>query len=338
MRFKNYVLDKLPFLIINLVVFLFCAIMMKVSNSTLAVIIILAFIWFMPIIIYMCLDFLSKRRFYNEIIAVTNKLDKKYLLPEVIKKPRSYEGQILYEVLEESNRAMHEHVNEYKILQREYREYIEAWVHEIKTPIAVTKLVAENSQGKTKTIIENETKKIEGYVEQVLYYSRSTDVSKDYIIKEFEIKETLKKVIRNNRYELINGGFQIHIEGVKGKVITDEKWMEFIINQIIVNSIKYKKEVDSKIKAYTKFEDNRLILTIEDNGIGIIHKDIEKVFQKGFTGYNGRIFGKSTGIGLYLCKKLCLKLGLNITLSSKYEEGTRVNIIFPLGSFTNLNY
>ena len=122
----------------------------------------------------------------------------------------------------------------------------------------------------------------------------------------------------------------------------DEKWVEFIINQIIVNSIKYKKNSDSKsnempkIKAYTKKISDKVILTIEDNGIGIIDKDIDKVFNKGFTGHNGRILGKSTGIGLYLCKKLCRKLGLNITLTSKYEQGTKVNIIFPLGDLTSI--
>ena len=162
---------------------------------------------------------------------------------------------------------MHEHVNEYKIMQREYREYIETWVHEIKTPIALTKLVAENSEG---------------------------------------------------------------------KVISDEKWVEFIINQIIVNSIKYKNKEAAIIKAYTTVDTDKIILTIEDNGIGIIDKDIDKVFDKGFTGYNGRIFGKSTGIGLYLAKKLSLKLGLNITLSSKVNEGTKVSIVFPLSSLTNL--
>ena len=250
--------------------------------------------------------------------------EKKYLLSEIIKRPKSYEEQILYDVLRESNRAMHEHVNEYKIMQREYREYIETWVHEIKTPIALTKLVAENSEGRTKRIIINEAKKIEGYVEQALYYSRSNDVSKDYIIKEFDIKETIKKVIRND------------IEKAEGKVISDEKWVEFIINQIIVNSIKYKNKEAAIIKAYTTVDTDKIILTIEDNGIGIIDKDIDKVFDKGFTGYNGRIFGKSTGIGLYLAKKLSLKLGLNITLSSKVNEGTKVSIVFPLSSLTNL--
>lgn len=336
MRLGKYLIDKLPFLILNIIIFTFCAIIMTISNLTIQVVIILALIWFVPIFIFIIIDFISKRKFYNELIQISNKLDKKYLLPEVIKKPRSYEGQILYDVLEESNRAMHEHVNEYKIMQSEYREYIEAWIHEIKTPIALTKLVAENSEGKTKTIIQNQSKKIEEYVEQVLYYSRSTDVSKDYIVKEFDINETVKKVIRNNRYDLITGKFQIDISESECTVISDEKWVEFIINQIIVNSIKYKKDINPKIKAYTKRFDDKVILTIEDNGIGIINKDIAKVFDKGFTGYNGRRFGKSTGIGLYLCKKLCLKLGLNITLTSEYENGTKVNIIFPLGNLTIL--
>lgn len=336
MRLGKYLIDKLPFLILNIIIFTFCAIIMTISNLTIQVVIILALIWFVPIFIFIIIDFISKRKFYNELIQISNKLDKKYLLPEVIKKPRSYEGQILYDVLEESNRAMHEHVNEYKIMQSEYREYIEAWVHEIKTPIALTKLVAENSEGKTKTIIQNQSKKIEEYVEQVLYYSRSTDVSKDYIVKEFDINETVKKVIRNNRYDLITGKFQIDISESECTVISDEKWVEFIINQIIVNSIKYKKDINPKIKAYTKRFYDKVILTIEDNGIGIINKDIAKVFDKGFTGYNGRRFGKSTGIGLYLCKKLCLKLGLNITLTSEYENGIKVNIIFPLGNLTIL--
>lgn len=343
MSLGKYIISKLPFFILNIIAFLFCAIIMRLAETSIEIIMILFLIWFMPVLIYILLDFIGKKKFYNELIEISNKLDKKYLLPEIIKRPKSYEGQILYEILEASNRAMHEHVNEYKIMQSEYREYIEAWVHEIKTPIALTKLVAENSDGKTRTIIQNETNKIEGYVEQVLYYSRSTDVSKDYIIKEFDIKETIKRVIRNNRYDLINGRFQIDIEQISDTVISDEKWVEFIINQIIVNSIKYKKNSDVRngespiIKAYTKKSDDKVILSIEDNGIGIIHKDIDKVFDKGFTGQNGRVFGKSTGIGLYLSKKLCTKLGLNITLTSKYKIGTKVNIIFPLGDLTSIS-
>ena len=103
------------------------------------------------------------------------------------------------------------------------------------------------------------------------------------------------------------------------------------------NSLKYSKEKDSVIKIYSAKNKSNIVLTIEDNGIGINEKDIVKVFDKGFTGENGREFGKSTGIGLYLCKKLCEKLGLGINIEFKKGNGTKINIIFPLSEF-NLNY
>jgi len=109
------------------------------------------------------------------------------------------------------------------------------------------------------------------------------------------------------------------------------KWIEFILNQIIGNSIKYLKGKEDQISIYSTKNKNSIILTIEDNGIGIINKDINRVFEKGFTGENGRKFGKSTGIGLYLCKKLSDQLGLGLNLTSKIGEGTKVNIVFPLG-------
>ncbi|MEG0295748.1 MAG: sensor histidine kinase [Clostridium sp.] len=336
MNTKRYIYSKLPYLIMNLIIFMFIVVIMKIVDTNLSVIFFIFLIWFMPLVIYLILDFVNKKRFYDNISGILSKLDKKYLLPEVIKKPKFYEGEVLYDILQESNRAMHENVSYYKILQSEYREYIEAWVHEIKTPIALTKLVGENSEGKVKNIITSETKKIEGYVDQVLYYSRSTDVSKDYIVKEFEISEVLKTVIRNNRRDFINKKITIDVDNVSGRVITDSKWVGFIINQIIVNSIKYSKENNTMIRAYTRVQEESIALVIEDNGVGICSNDLPRVFDKGFTGENGRVYGKSTGIGLYLSKKLCNKLGLGITLNSTYGEGTTVKIVFPLGNLTRI--
>lgn len=336
MSLKRYINSKLPYLIMNLIIFMFIFVILKLVDTSLSVILVLFTIWFTPLVLYLVLEFIRQKNFYDNITGVLTKLDKKYLLPELIKKPKFYEGEILYDILQESNRAMHENVNHYKILQSEYREYIEAWVHEIKTPIALTKLVGENSEGKIKNIITSETKKIEGYVDQALYYSRSTDVSKDYIVKEFEISEILKNVIRNNRRDFINKKITIDVEKVDGRAITDSKWIEFIINQIIVNSIKYSKEDNAVINAYTTMQEDSISLIIKDNGVGICKRDITRVFDKGFTGENGRIYGKSTGIGLYLAKKLCDKLGLGISLSSTEGEGTTVKIIFPLGNLTRI--
>lgn len=337
MNAKEYFFSKAPYIIINLIIYLLILVLGGIAKMPSIIMFIIFLIWFFPLITYIIIDFFVKKKFYDEIIGIAKKLDKKYLLPEVIKSPNYYEGKLLYDVLNECNRNMHEHVNFYKHLQSEYREYIETWVHEIKTPISSSKLIIENSESKEKNSLNDEMRKIEEYISQALYYSRSTDVSNDYIVKEFEIKDALQETIRNNRRDFINKKIAVDIEKVYGKVITDVKWVKFILNQVIINSIKYSSNKDGMLRAYTTNRKEKIILTIEDNGIGISKNDVNRVFDKGFTGENGRKYGKSTGIGLYLCKKLCEKLGLGITLTSVEGEGTKVNIVFPIGDFTNLN-
>lgn len=335
MKIKEYFFSKSPYIIINLIIYLLFLVFMSIAGMPSIILLSIFIIWFSPLIIYIMIDFIAKKRFYDDICGIINELDKKYLLPEVIKSPNYYEGKIIYEVLHECNRNMHEHVNFYKNLQKEYREYIETWVHEIKTPISSSKLIIENSESKEKNLVGDELRKIEEYINQALYYSRSTDVNNDYIVKEFEIKEVIKEVIRNNRRDFINKKISVDIEQVSEKAITDIKWIKFIVNQIIINSIKYCKDKNALLKVYTNEGKDNVILTIEDNGIGIPINDVGRVFDKGFTGENGRVYGKSTGIGLYLCKKLCEKLGLGISLYSVEGEGTKVNIIFPIGKFTS---
>lgn len=337
MNIKEYFLSKSPYIIMNLVIYLLFLVIMSIARMPAIILFLIFLIWFSPLLIYIAIDFIKKKKIYDDITGIIDKIDKKYLLPEVIKSPNYYEGKIIYEVLKDCNRNMHEHVNFYKNLQKEYREYIETWVHEIKTPIASSKLIIENSDSKEKKNLGDELRKIEEYINQALYYSRSTDVSNDYIVKEFSIKEVIQEAIRNNRRDFINKKISVDINGVYGKVITDAKWVKFIINQIIVNSIKYSKKQNGILRIYSNEGRDNLILTVEDNGIGISKNDINRVFDKGFTGENGRIYGKSTGIGLYLCKKLCEKLGLGISLSSVEGEGTKVNIIFPIGKFTNFS-
>ncbi len=336
MSTKEYFLSKSSYIIINLLIYLLVLVIAGIAKMPVIIMFLIFLIWFLPLTIYIIIDFFTKKKFYDNIMNITEKLDKKYLLPEVIKMPNYYEGKMLYEVLKECNRNMHEHVNFYKNLQKEYREYIETWVHEIKNPISSSKLIIENSESREKNALGDEIRKIEEYINQALYYSRSTDVSKDYIVKEFEIKEAVQEAIRNNRRDFINKRISVDIENVYGRVVTDIKWIKFIINQIIINSIKYSKNSSGSLKVYTAEGKDNLVLTIEDNGIGISKSDVGRVFDKGFTGENGRRYGKSTGIGLYLCKKLCEKLGLGISLESVEDEGTKVNLIFPIGDFLNL--
>ncbi|MEG2290797.1 MAG: sensor histidine kinase [Clostridium sp.] len=334
MSIKEYLKDKMTFLIINLILFIALAILMSFLKIGTGIIFFVFCIWFLPIASYISMELIFKKKYYDDIVGAIEGLDRKYLLPEIVEEPDFIEGKIMYDVLRETNKDMHENVKKYEEMQKEYTEYIETWVHEIKTPIASTKLIIENNESATTDKIRLEIKKIEGFIEQVLYYSRSNDVSKDYIIKEFELKSVVMKAIKRNSRDFINKKIALKIDNINGSIFSDSKWVEFIVNQIIGNSIKYSKLKGGVIKIYSIENKNNIVLSIEDNGVGIIDRDVNKVFEKGFTGENGRSFGKSTGIGLYLCKELCIKLGLGIQIESKQHIGTIVKLIFPIRKLT----
>ena len=329
MTILQYIKDKSLFLIINLVLFFIVFIISIYINLSFELVIGIFILWFFPLISYIILEFIKFKKYYEKVEGICDGLDKKYLLSEVIEEPEFPEGKILYDLLSETNRSMRENINYYRNIQKEYEEYIEMWVHEIKTPIASTLLLIENNIDIMPLGIKEQIKNIEDYVEQVLYYSKINDVNKDYIVKNVNLELVVKNVIRKNASDFIHKKISINLDDINKNVYTDPKWIEFIINQIISNSIKYSAKELPKINIRSVKNENNTILEIEDNGVGIIDKDIRKVFEKGFTGENGRKFGKSTGMGLYLCNKLCDKLGIGINLISKENEGTKVSLIFP---------
>ncbi len=251
-------------------------------------------------------------------------------------------------------------MNYYKNIQEDYKEYIELWIHEVKIPIATSKMIIENNKELTRNSreslqikdtetdsityksdilksIDEELDKVENYTEQALFYARSNAVEKDYIINKTNLKEIVNGAILKNKTTLINEKVSLELSNLKEEeVYTDSKWAIFIINQIIQNAIKYSKKENNKIEISSQEKNDKVILYIKDNGIGIKKGEITRVFERGFTGENGRIIGqKSTGIGLYLCKKLCDRLGLGIELNSEKDKGTEVRIIFPKNSYTN---
>ena len=249
------------------------------------------------------------------------------------------DGKILKEILEEASKSMTEHVNEFKYLTEDYKEYIELWIHEIKIPIATSKMIIENNKNDVTKSIDEELDKIEDYTEQALFYARSNAVEKDYIIKKTNLEKIVNTVIMKNKNEFIQGKIHLDIHDTNIEIGTDSKWVVFIMNQIIHNSIKYKKQDENlHIEIFAKKKKENIILYIKDNGIGIKKGETTRVFEKGFTGSNGRILNKkSTGIGLYLCKKLCDKLGMAIELNSEENVGTEIKLVFPQSSFTSIS-
>jgi len=281
-------------------------------------------------------EYMAKKDFYQNLFRIFDSLDRKNLIAELIIPPAFKEGEILYDIIKGSNKAMLEEINKYKYMQEEYREYMELWVHEIKTPISSSRLIAQNNNSDVMDSISEEFEKIEAFVEQVLFYSRSNTVEKDYIIKEINLKNLCYNVLRKSSKLFIHNKIGVETENLDMIIYSDSKWLEFILNQILTNSVKYSNKPEPKVKISAQGKENSIVLSVEDNGIGIEISELPRIFDKGFTGTNGRKNERSTGMGLYICKKLCDKLGLSIKAYSKYGEGTTISIVFPKSSMMDV--
>ncbi len=334
MSFRSYLKDKLLYIVL-LLFFVFSLQVFLLPFEVTLLVKIYAII--APIVIFtipLLVEYYSKKKFYSNCQKQLEGLDQKYLIAELLKKVDFLESKILCDILQEVDKSMIENVNKYKYLQEDYKEYIELWIHEIKTPISTGKMIIENNKTEITESISEELDKIEDYTEQALYYARSNAVEKDYYVKKVVLKELVSNSIIKNKRTLIQNQMKIDAHDLEVEIFTDFKWCSFILNQILQNSIKYSNDNDKQIEIFAKENKDNVILYIRDNGIGISKSDVDRVFEKGFTGENGRKSGKkSTGIGLYLCKKLCDKLGLEIELNSTQNVGTEIAITFPKSSF-----
>lgn len=327
MKLSEYLKDKVYFIIVNLIFISIIILLLLAFKVRFSLIMVVTFLLITENILLLMIDYFRKKNFYTSLSQKLEELDKKYLILEMMSRPSFYEGKILYDTIYETDKSMIENVNEYLSNIEDFKDYIEMWIHEVKIPISSLVLMSHNHKELNNTYI-NEVKKLNDYVDQVLYYVRSNYAENDYIIKENNLDKIIKDVILKNKDELLLNNINIETNIKENKVLTDSKWLEFILNQIINNSIKYKKDNDSIIKIESFKENDKTILSIYDNGIGINKKDIKNVFKKSFTGENGRNLSKSTGMGLYIAKRLCDKLGHKILIESEKNEYTIVKIIF----------
>lgn len=211
-----------------------------------------------------------------------------------------------------------------RIGRQEMKDYYSMWAHQIKTPIAAMKVLAQaagdTEDARTYELLQDmqtELFKTEQYVEMVLTYVRMEDMSGDLMLKEYALDNLVKQALKKYSRMFAMQKLALHYEALRVTVTTDEKWLVFVLEQILSNALKY--TVEGSISIY--MEDDWLV--IEDTGIGICSEDLPRIFEKGFTGYNGRSDKKSTGIGLYLCKQIIEKLRCQIRVESKLGKGTR---------------
>lgn len=333
MRVGEFLKDKLTMILLNISCAIALTIFLLFMGNSLQVISLILIAWIIICSIHFTIRYISRKKYFDRIENVLDTLEEKYLITELIGKPYSLEDKEYIIILKRVFKSMIENVNSIRNERDEYREYIESWVHEVKLPITSIQLLCENNKSDITRKVLVELRKIEDYVDKVLFYARSEETWKDYIIKESDIDKLVTNIISKNIQLFIQNNIQIEKKCENMYVYTDEKWVEFIVTQLLVNSVKYKKECESVIKIYSQEAKSGTCLVIEDNGIGIKDEDLNRIFNKGFVGTNGRKIEKSTGIGLYLCKKLCNKLGLKIEVESEVNNFTKITLIFPLNDF-----
>lgn len=275
----------------------------------------------------------KKRKASEHIMNLADELEECYYIADVLPKPKEFQNEAYYYALKKACKSMNDEISKIKEDKQAYQEYIESFAHEIKIPIGALSLTFDNTKNYT---LKKETDKIFQLVEQMLYYARSENTEKDYFVKQLNLDEIMHNIILKFRHSLIDSKAAINIHNLDNTVYTDEKWLTFILSQIIQNSIKYFDKQENRLTIYSQDNGTNISLSIEDNGCGIKASDLSRVFEKGFTGGN-RSKADSTGMGLYLSKKLCNRLGLNLEITSEENQYTRVTILFPKGNIHNFS-
>lgn len=207
--------------------------------------------------------------------------------------------------------------------QRDKEDFFAMWAHQIKTPIAALKLLLQSDKQDV-TACKGEVFKIEHYVEMALGFLRFEEMGNDLELLSYELEPIVKQSIKKFAPMFISKHLSVNLKDLNVKILTDEKWLSFVIEQLLSNAVKYTSSGGITIRTCT--ENEQLCIITEDTGIGIRSEDLPRLFEKGFTGYNGRMDKKASGLGLYLCKSICDKLGHKISIESQENKGTKVTI------------
>lgn len=257
------------------------------------------------------------RKYYKLEMLQTNMEMLTEHIPQAVSLEEESYQQLLQQMMEEEQ-------NLRIAMEQKYTDMIEyytVWAHQIKTPIAAMRLNLQNEDSLLSRKLSADLLRIEQYVEMVLMYLRLDSDSSDYVIKEYGLDEVVKAAVKKFSGEFISRKISLDLTELKETVITDEKWLSFVIEQVISNALKYTPE--GKISIYMEAPKT---LCIKDTGIGIAPEDLPRIFEKGYTGYNGRADKRASGIGLYLCRRICNNLGRRISAVSEVDKGTTIRI------------
>lgn len=336
MNKKEYIKDKISTIVTGLITYIIILLILLAFKVNIQATISISIVYIVGISIILIVEYLKKKSFYEDFTKKLTNLDQKYLIVEMLNDPTFLDAKILTNSLYEIDKSMIEKINEYKTQTQSFKEYVELWIHEVKLPVSSLTLMVHNSKTEQNKKLLEQLSRLDNYLEQILYYVRSENAEKDYLITQVNLAKVISNTALKNKDVLLENGIDFIVSDVNIDVLTDSKWLEFILNQIIDNSIKYSKNKNAFIKIVAKEKHDRVDLAIYDNGIGIKEENLPRVFDKTYTGSNGRTGKNSTGMGLYIVKKLCEKLGHQVTIKSKEKEFTCVKISFFKNDYYNV--
>ena len=317
----KYLAERKKLLTMGVVLYVFWAVITFLNHGSLENALYLTALWLFVVLVYGIRDYLNYRQRY----LLLQDLQKEIRVSvEHLPQAEGIQEELYQELLRMAHGDKMEQLSKADQTRGDLVEYFTMWAHQIKTPIAGMRLLLQMSESPDREELQGELFRIEQYVDMVLVYLRLGAESTDLVIQKCDVAEVVKKAIKIFAGQFIHKKLSVQMEEVSGYVITDEKWFRFVVEQLISNAIKYTDEGGVVISW------KKDTLCITDSGIGIAAEDLPRIFEKGYTGYNGRMDKKSTGIGLYLCYQTMEKLGASIRVESEIGKGTSFYLKFPL--------
>ena len=329
MKFKDYFLNKITEILGTFFVLFLMLEFLYIIGNTFSVVFMIGMVIAVLIMTKYLMDWYRKKKYFEIITERVKDLKEPWLIAELLPVSYTIEDEIYQELLRKVGSSAIEEIHKIEDEQKEYEDYIEQWIHEVKTPITSIHLMLENRISENpglKRDLNVELSRLENDVELALYYARSEQIYRDYLIQKLNVRKVLLKVVNKNRTVIMNSSVAIDLDCDEALyAYGDEKWLVFMLTQVLLNAIKYKAEADAKVVMRAKRNNKKIVLNIIDNGKGIKKEELPRIFDKGFTGSNGRDNEKSTGMGLYLVHKLCEKLEIDIEADSVYGEFTEIS-------------
>ena len=328
MTLREFLSDRLKRIALQVICAGLATLFLFATGTQPGVLVILLIVFLLVFLTVNMFDFFQQRARLLELKSILDGLDRKYLFTECVPQPKGLFERRLFDLTRLAGRDMTGAVSDAQASQREYREYVERWVHEIKAPLTAARLICRELDGDTRRKLTAELSQIEAHVERALFYARAENPEQDCLFRQIELEKIAAQAIENHRSLLIQNGIRVEMENMNCAVYTDEKWAVFILGQLLQNAARYRGS-EPVITLSAKLLGRQAQLIVHDNGIGIPAHELPRVFERGFTGSNGRIRGGSTGIGLYLCRKLAVFLELELRMDSQEGAGTTVTLTFP---------